>query len=82
MATPKIEIISDATFGLTCSRHQVCHIPDASYSYASIHMQVTRNVLKMIAIYAKCLLFCYIHIKNMSTGILCDKTSLTDNKTN
>ena len=23
----------------------------------------------MIAIYAKCLLFCYIHIKNMSTGI-------------
>ena len=31
----------------------------------------------MIAIYAKCLLFCYIHIKNMSTGILSDKTSLT-----
>ena len=36
----------------------------------------------MIAIYAKRLLFCYIQIKNMSTGILSDKTSLPDNKTN
>ena len=50
-----------------------------------------RCLLSTIAIYAvycllrclyKCLLFCYIHIKNMSTGILSDKTSLTDNKTN